>query len=85
MLLRLLILIIAGVVIYRAIKRIGASNAARRDPFSNNTPMDVDDVMIKDPVCGSYFPKGQAVTIESEGRKVHFCSVECRDKYLKKG
>lgn len=84
MLLRLLILIIAGVVIYRAVKRLGESSSARRDPHSGNTPTDVDDIMIKDPVCGSYFPKSQAVTIESEGRTVRFCSVECRDQFLKK-
>jgi YHS domain-containing protein len=35
----------------------------------------------KDPVCGTYVSEGAAVTKKFGGTLVHFCSVECRDKY----
>lgn len=38
--------------------------------------------MVKDPVCGTYLPPGDAVTLRRHGETLHFCSTECRDKYL---
>ena len=35
----------------------------------------------KDPVCGTYVSQNAAVTKKFGGELVHFCSVECRDKY----
>jgi YHS domain-containing protein len=42
----------------------------------------VDDVMIKDPFCEAYFPKRNAVHLNLDGKDLHFCSVECKNKYL---
>ena len=36
----------------------------------------------KDPVCGTYVSPGAAVTQVVKGDLVHFCSPQCRDKYL---
>jgi YHS domain-containing protein len=36
----------------------------------------------KDPVCGVYVSTGASVTRTVDGRVVHFCSTECRDKYV---
>jgi YHS domain-containing protein len=35
----------------------------------------------KDPVCGTYVSQAAAVTKKFGSELVHFCSVECRDKY----
>jgi Uncharacterized conserved protein len=39
--------------------------------------------MRQDPVCGTWVPISQAVTLNRDGETLHFCSAECRDKYLK--
>ena len=36
----------------------------------------------KDPVCGTYVSAGSAVTKRIKGDILHFCSSECRDKYV---
>jgi len=36
----------------------------------------------KDPVCGTYVSTAASVTGTVRGETVHFCSKECRDKYL---
>ncbi len=82
MLLRLLIYIILGIVLYRAARSwLGRAQsgggAARVDPTGQ-----VDDLMIKDPVCGAYFPQSRAVALRAEGQTLYFCSTECRDRYL---
>jgi YHS domain-containing protein len=39
--------------------------------------------MIKDPVCDVYFPKKDGVSLNYGGKEMYFCSIECRDKFLK--
>ena len=36
----------------------------------------------RDPVCGTYVPAATAVTKTVAGQVHHFCSAQCRDKYL---
>lgn len=81
--LRLLIFIVLGIVVYRAIKGHPEDRPGRQDPIGGRAPIQVDDDMIKDPVCGSYFPARDAVTIKNNGRALLFCSHECRDRYIK--
>jgi hypothetical protein len=42
----------------------------------------IDDLMIKDPQCGVYFPRRDGIALKSGGEDLLFCSPECRDKYL---
>jgi YHS domain-containing protein len=37
--------------------------------------------MVQDPHCGTYVPISLAVEKRIDGRKVYFCSEECRDAY----
>ncbi len=39
--------------------------------------------MVKDPICGSYVAVDNSVKARQGERILHFCSYECRDKYLK--
>lgn len=39
--------------------------------------------MVLDPVCGSYVPESSALSASRDGETAHFCSTECRDKFLK--
>jgi YHS domain-containing protein len=42
----------------------------------------IDDVMIKDPYCETYFPRRDAVHLNLSGNDLYFCSKECRDQYM---
>lgn len=39
------------------------------------------DVMVKDPVCGMYLPRGDAIREAIGGRTLYFCSQECLSEY----
>ncbi|NVM20513.1 MAG: hypothetical protein HWN68_01875 [Desulfobacterales bacterium] len=45
----------------------------------------VDDVMVKDPFCETYFPKRDGLKAVINGQTHYFCSTACRDKYLEVG
>jgi YHS domain-containing protein len=38
--------------------------------------------MRQDPVCGTWVPVSQAVTLKRDSQILFFCSPECRDKFL---
>ncbi|HZV88528.1 MAG TPA: hypothetical protein VFF95_13345 [Candidatus Binatus sp.] len=39
--------------------------------------------LVRDPVCGMHVAEVLAVPLRESGELVHFCSVACRDKYVK--
>jgi YHS domain-containing protein len=42
----------------------------------------IDDVMVKDPFCQTYFAKRNGVHLNFEGKDLYFCSAQCKDKYI---
>ena len=38
--------------------------------------------LVRDPVCGMHVAEGLALPLPQGGEVLHFCSAECRDKYL---
>ena len=68
-------------ILYRWLRR-GTSPAPKPRTFEQSKDQWVEE-MVQDPVCGTWVPVGQAVSIAQGREKHHFCSPECRDKYLK--
>ena len=80
---KLLVLIIIAYLAYRAVKAWVLGNLQVPGQGHSKTPS-IDDVMIKDPVCGIYFPRREGVELQQGGKTYVFCSVECRDRFLQK-
>ena len=38
--------------------------------------------LVRDPICGAHVAEVLAVPLREGGELIHFCSVQCRDKYL---
>jgi|SRR5690242_5083098 len=39
--------------------------------------------LVRDPVCGMHVAEQLSIPLREGGELVHFCSMECRDKYAK--
>lgn len=39
--------------------------------------------LVKDPVCGTYVSLDDSITVRDGDEVYHFCSYDCRDKFLK--
>jgi len=78
------LLILAGLVyfIYRSAKSWMGSSTHSSTPVSGGTAGEIDDVMVKDPLCEVYFPKRNGVRLMFEGEELLFCSTECRNKFV---
>jgi len=44
----------------------------------------VQDVLVEDPVCHTFIPKGQAVQVHHDKQMYYFCSNKCCEMFLKK-
>ena len=79
---QLLVLAAVVYVLYRWLRRGAAplrrDRAAARPP----APGPVEE-MVQDPACGTWVPLSQALSARRGNETLHFCSPECRDKYLK--
>jgi hypothetical protein len=67
---------------YRLARRFLSQRSARPGP---REPGRIDDVMVKDPECGSFFPQRDGVVLKDGDRELRFCSRECRDRYVNSG
>ena len=79
---RIIILLIVGYVLYRSIKSWMFPGGSSSRPVAGGAATEIDDVMIKDPFCEAYFPKRDAVHLNFEGQDLFFCSTQCKDKFL---
>lgn len=76
-------LIIIGGLLYFAWRKLKSLAQGNRDSdeTAGNGPA-VDGVMLKDPHCGVYFPRREAVPLHADGKTLLFCSAKCRDQYI---
>lgn len=74
-------------VVYKWL-RLGVRQARGNDPPPSPAPEPFDrsaeqvEEMLQDPVCGTWVPVSQAIALKRNGETIHFCSPECREKYL---
>ena len=83
MLVRLLLWLIVGALVYTAYQML--KKAVSKPPGAGSETRKHGEEMIRDPECGTYVPRIDAVQARAKGEPCYFCSTECRDKYLKRG
>jgi uncharacterized protein len=83
-LLRIVLLFLLVMLVMRAFWRVvggvfeGAAPPGARKPG----PPDRGVQMVRDPVCGTFLPPADAVSLMERGGAVHyFCSDKCREAY----
>jgi hypothetical protein len=80
---RLIIYIFLGYLIYRVCKSWFRSVESRNDRDEDATSLKEAE-LVRDPECGTYFLKQRGVSTQIGGQTLLFCSKACRDKYLAK-
>jgi uncharacterized protein len=83
-LLRFVLLFVLALLVLRAIGRLlgGLIAGASGPPPRQSGPPDRGVQMVRDPVCGTFLPPANAVSLTERGGAVHyFCSDRCREAY----
>lgn len=74
-------LIILAAIVYLLLKWLRRSAPPQRQAPGGGQTRTIEEMM-QDPVCGTYVPISQAVTLKREKEILYFCSEACRDKFL---
>lgn len=74
------LLLLAGIV-YLLLKWLRRSAPPAPRPGAFNKSGGRIEEMMRDPVCGTYVPASQAVTLQREKEILYFCSSDCRDRF----
>lgn len=82
MLVRLLIWLIFGFLMYTAFQFI--KQTLLKPPTQPPEKTSRGEEMMADPECGTYVPRNDAIKASHKGKTHYFCSANCRDKYLKR-
>ncbi|MCM2265953.1 MAG: hypothetical protein NDI73_12265 [Desulfuromonadales bacterium] len=70
-----------GYIIYTIVKAaIQAFHAPPSPPLKKSRG---GETMERDPQCGTFVPRGDAVDATVRGKQHWFCSTRCRDEYMK--
>ena len=83
-LLRYLLILLLGILVFRALGRLlaGLIAGASPDQGRRSGPPERGVQMVRDPVCGTFLPPDTAVSLaERDGGVRYFCSERCRDAY----
>lgn len=82
MLVRLILWAILGFLAYTIIRAaIAAFHAPASSPPEKSR---LGEAMERDPQCGMFVPRGDAVAATVRGQQHWFCSAACRDEFMKK-
>ena len=79
------LLIIGGLlyILFRLLTGPGRKKAAKKMRGQPASGSKVQDVLVEDPVCHTYVPKGQAVQLHHDKQMYYFCSDKCCKMFLK--
>ncbi len=76
-LLRLFFVGFMAYVLYKLLWKSPASSSAKKRTEIQPEPME------RDPVCGAFIPRSQAVVGKYNREILHFCSTKCREEFEK--
>jgi YHS domain-containing protein len=69
--------------VVRFVQGLGSRLGTQSRPRANYSAAAPGATMLQqDPVCGTYVAIDSSLKRIMDGKVVHFCSPECRDKYL---
>jgi YHS domain-containing protein len=81
--LRLVIIGVLLYILYRLLTGSRRKEVRGRKDGPTASGRAVQDVLVEDPVCRTYIPKGQAIQLHHDKQMYYFCSDKCCRMFLK--
>ena len=81
--LRLIIISCLLYILYRLLSGLRKKGVYGKNQGAAASGKAVQDVLVEDPVCHTFVPKGQAVQLHHDKKMYYFCSEKCCENFLK--
>lgn len=75
---RTILIIIAAIILYKILR---SSSKPKEGAKSRHSSTYLEDEMVRDPHCQTYFLKRMAYKAEINGHTMYFCSKKCLEEY----
>ncbi len=75
---RILILAVLFYILYRLL-----FGGRKKAPAPQPEPPEIQaqDTLAEDPICHTYVPQSQSLSLDKDGKTYYFCSKECLDTF----
>jgi len=82
---RFIIGLVVGYLIYRLVKKTmlaykQGQSASPQEPEGRET-----EVLVQDPICGTFIPRQDALKAQKDGKDYFFCSEGCLKRFRRSG
>ncbi len=81
---RLILGVALGYVVYRVVRRL-KEMFTLSGPTQHGPQMPQPDVLVQDPVCGTFIPRQEALKFTKDGQDYFFCSEGCLKRFQRGG
>jgi uncharacterized protein len=83
---RVILGLIIGYLLYLAVRKVALSLGLwPQAPLPRGNDKGAPDVLVQDPVCGTFIPRREALKTEKDGKVYFFCSEGCLKRFLQGG
>jgi YHS domain-containing protein len=78
---RILNLVLIAIVIAVLYKYLWKTSSGKDKKFQgkSNFPL---EAMHRDPICGTYIPESQAISLKVKQDTIYFCSEKCKTQFI---
>ena len=82
---RFILGLVVGYLIYRLVKKTmlaykEARYASPQEPQGQDT-----EILVQDPICGTFIPRQDALKVQKDGKDYFFCSEGCLKRFRRSG
>ena len=81
---RLILGLILGYVVYRVVRKI-REMFTLSGPSQQSPKVPQPDILVQDPVCGTFIPRQEALKFTKDGQDYFFCSEGCLKRFQRGG
>ncbi len=82
MIIKLVIFLLFAYFGFKAWKAIKTVNEVIGKKVNRQMKTEIDEDLVKDPFCQTYFQKRDGIHHRYGGEDIYFCSHECKEKFL---
>jgi uncharacterized protein len=83
---RVILGLIIGYLLYLAVRKVALGLGLwPQAPLPRGNGKGAPDVLVQDPVCGTFIPRREALKTEKNGKVYFFCSEGCLKRFLQGG
>ena len=78
-------ILIFAIVAYVLFRLFSNDRKKREDKIQKEEAQKVaNGNLVRDPICGTYVEKESSISVRDGEHVEHFCSADCREKYINK-